>query len=168
MSSFSEWVGAQDLRGVSMGLDAPSLDDRTAALRRRAETLLSESYELDEALERTRAALAETRGVGEAESGAIKVTVDAQNRVVDIALTAKAMRLPSTDRLRRALLTACDAAVADASKKVRKAAGVDPDADPLEAFFSGLPEIEVLLPASLRAPRPLPEAPPATSKDHDG
>jgi len=35
MSSFKEWIGAQELRGVSMGLDDPSLDDRTAALSRR-------------------------------------------------------------------------------------------------------------------------------------
>ena len=168
MSSFSEWIGAQELRGASMGLNDPSLDDRTAALRRRAGTLLSESYVLDDALARTRTALTETRGVGEAEAGSVTVTVDAQNRVVDIALTAKAMRLPSTDRLRKALLTACDAAVADVSKKVREAAGVDPDADPLEAFFTGLPEIADLLPASLRGPRPLPEAPPATTEEHHG
>ena len=77
-----------------MGLDDPSLDDRTAALRRRGEALVAESHELDEALARTTKALKDARGQGESESGAVKVTVDAQNRVVDIALTAKAMRLP--------------------------------------------------------------------------
>ncbi len=168
MSSFSEWIGAQDLRGTSMGLDDPSLDDRTAALSRRGEALLAESHELDEALARTTKALKDARGEGEAESGAVKVTVDAQDRVVDIALTAKAMRLPSTDRLRKALLTACDAAVADVATKVREAAGVAPDGDPLEALFTGLPEIEALLPASMRAPRPAPDPHPAETEDHDG
>ena len=76
--------------------------------------------------------------MGEAESGAVKVTVDAQNRVVDISLTAKAMRLPSTDRLSKALLSACDAAVADVSKQLREAAGVAQDVDPLAGFFGHL------------------------------
>jgi len=168
MSSFSEWIGGQDLRGASMGLDDPSLDDRTAALSRRGEALLAESHELDEALARTTKALKDARGEGEAESGAVKVTVNAQNRVVDIALTAKAMRLPSTDRLRKALLTACDAAVADVATKVRAAAGVAPDSDPLEALFADLPEIEALLPASMRAPRQAPDPHPADPEEHDG
>lgn len=152
MSSFSEWIGAQDLRGASMGLDDPSLDDRTAALQRRAEELVTRSEKLDEALAATRKALADARGVGESEAGAVKVTVDAQNRVVDISLTAKAMRLPSTDRLSNALLSACDAAVADVAAKLRAAAGVAPEDDPLEAFFSGIPEIEAVMPLSIRQP----------------
>ena len=71
MSSFKEWIGAQELRGVSMGLDDPSLDDRTAALSRRGEALLAESHELDEALARTTNALKDARGEGEAEAGAV-------------------------------------------------------------------------------------------------
>ena len=152
MSSLSDWIGAQDLRDASMGLDDPSLDDRTTALEKRGEVLVTRSEKLDEALAATRKALADARGVGESESGAVKVTVDAQNRVTDIALTAKAMRLPSTDRLSRALLSACDAAVADVATKVREAAGVAPGEDPLDAFFSGIPEIEALMPLSVRQP----------------
>ena len=45
MSSFKEWIGAQELRGVSMGLD--------------------------EALARTTKALKDARGEGEAEAGAV-------------------------------------------------------------------------------------------------
>lgn len=152
MSSLSEWIGAQDLRGASMGLDDPSIDDRTTALEKRGEVLVTQSEKLDHALAATRTALTDARGVGESESGAVRVTVDAQNRVVDIALTAKAMRLPSTDRLSKALLSACQAAVADVEVKVREAAGVAPDHDPLEAFFSGIPEIEALMPLSVRQP----------------
>jgi DNA-binding protein YbaB len=152
MSSLSEWIGAQDLRGASMGLDDPSIDDRTAALLKRQDKLMTHSEKLDEALAATRKALADARGVGEAESGAVKVTVDAQNRVVDIALTAKAMRLPSTDRLSKALLSASEAAVADVSKHLREAAGVAQDGDPLDAFFARLPEIEALMPLSVRQP----------------
>jgi DNA-binding protein YbaB len=135
-----------------MGLHDPSIDDRTAALKKREDVLLTRSGKLDEALAATRAALANARGVGESESGAVKVTVDAQNRVVDIALTAKAMRLPSTDRLSKALLSACEAAVADVAKKLRDAAGVEQDGDPLDAFFSRVPEIEALMPLSVRQP----------------
>jgi len=65
-------------------------------------------------------------------------------------------------------LTACDAAVADVATKVREAAGVAPDGDPLEALFADLPEIEVLLPASMRAPRQAPDPHPAETEDHDG
>src|SRR5665647_1995698 len=140
MSSLSEWIGAQDLRGASMGVDDPAIDDRTAALEKRQEVLMTRSEKLDAVVAATQKALAEARGVGESESGAVKVTVDAQNRVVDIALTAKAMRLPSTDRLSRALLAACEAAVADVMKKLHDASGVAPDGDPLDAFFSGMPE----------------------------
>ena len=152
MSSFSEWIGAQDLRGTSMGLDDPAIDDRTAALEKRQEVLMTRSEKLDAIVAATQKALAEARGVGESESGAVKVTVDAQNRVVDIALTAKAMRLPSTDRLSRALLAACEAAVADVTKKLHDASGVAPDGDPLDAFFSGMPEIEAVMPLSVRQP----------------
>lgn len=159
MSSLSEWIGAQDLRGASMGLDDPSLDDRTAALQRRAEELVTRSEKLDEALAATRKALVDARGVGESEGGAIKITVDAQNRVVDISLTAKAMRLPSTDRLSNALLSACDAAVADVATKLRAAAGVAPEDDPLDAFFSGIPEIEAVMPLSIRQPPRRPAQP---------
>lgn len=152
MSSLSEWIGAQDLRGTSMGLDDPAIDDRTAALEKRQEVLMTQSEKLDAIVAATQKALAEARGVGESESGAVKVTVDAQNRVVDIALTAKAMRLPSTDRLSRALLAACEAAVADVMKKLHDASGVAPDGDPLDAFFTGMPEIEALMPLSVRQP----------------
>lgn len=164
MSSLSEWIGAQDLRGASMGLDDPSIDDRTTALEKRAEELVTRSEKLDATLAATRAALTDARGVGESESGAVKVTVDAQNRVVDIALTAKAMRLPSTDRLSNALLSACKAAVADVAKKVGEAAGVAQDSDPLEAFFAGIPEIEALMPLSVRQPQRHAN----DSEDHDG
>jgi DNA-binding protein YbaB len=162
MSSFSEWIGAQDLRGASMGLDDPSIDDRTAALEKRQEVLMTRSEKLDAVVAATQKALAEARGVGESESGAVKVTVDAQNRVVDIALTAKAMRLPSTDRLSRALLAACEAAVADVMKKLHDASGVAPDGDPLDAFFTGMPEIEALMPLSVRQPSRRAEKPEAT------
>jgi DNA-binding protein YbaB len=162
MSSFSEWIGAQDLRGTSMGLDDPAIDDRTAALEKRQEVLMTRSEKLDAIVAATQKALAEARGVGESESGAVKVTVDAQNRVVDIALTAKAMRLPSTDRLSRALLAACEAAVADVMKKLHEASGVAPDGDPLDAFFTGMPEIEALMPLSVRQPSRRAEKPETT------
>ena len=163
MSSLSEWIGAQDLRGASMGLDDAAIDDRTVALGKRQEVLMTRSEKLDAVVAATQKALVEARGVGESESGAIKVTVDAQNRVVDIALTAKAMRLPSTDRLRRALLTACEAAVADVATKLRDASGGAPDGDPLGALFSGMPEIEALMPLSVRQPPRRAEKPEATN-----
>ena len=168
MSSFSDWIGAQDLRDASMGLDDPALADRTAALESRNDTLLAESERLDRTLEDLRTALVETRGEGEAESGAVKVTVDAQNRVVDIELTPKALRLGSTDRLRTALLDACDAAVADVASKIRETTGVDEDQDPMEAFFDGLPEIKALMPLSVRAPRQATRPDPAEAEENDG
>lgn len=168
MSSFSDWIGAQDLRDASMGLDDPSLADRTAALTSRNDVLLAESERLDRTLAELKTALKETRGEGEAESGAVKVTVDAQNRVVDIELKPKALRLGSTDRLRTALLDACDAAVADVASKMREATGVDQDQDPMDAFFDGLPEIKALMPLSVRAPRQAARPDPAEPEENDG
>jgi DNA-binding protein YbaB len=168
MSSFSDWIGAQDLRDASMGLDDPALADRTAALESRNDVLLAESERLDKTLAELKTALQETRGEGEAESGAVKVTVDAQNRVVDIELTPKALRLGSTDRLRTALLDACDAAVADVASKMREATGVDEDRDPMDAFFDGLPEIRALMPLSLRVPRQAQRPDPAEPEENDG
>ena len=168
MSSFSDWIGAQDLRDTSMGLDDPALADRTAALQSRNDVLLAESERLDKTLDDLRTALSETRGEGEAESGAVKVTVDAQNRVVDIELTPKALRLGSTDRLRTALLDACDAAVADVASTMREAAGVDEDQDPMDAFFDGLPEIKALMPTSVRVPRQAARPDPADAEENNG
>jgi DNA-binding protein YbaB len=168
MSSFSDWIGAQDLRDASMGLDDPALADRTAALQSRNDKLLAESERLDKTLDDLRTALTKTRGEGEAESGAVRVTVDAQNRVVDIELTPKALRLGSTDRLRTALLDACDAAVADVAARMREATGVDEDQDPMDAFFDGLPEVKALMPLSLRLPRKAPRPDPADREENDG
>ncbi|MGV8850056.1 MAG: YbaB/EbfC family nucleoid-associated protein [Propionibacteriaceae bacterium] len=168
MSSFSDWIGAHDLRDASMGLDDPALAERTAALESRNDVLLTESERLDRNLDDLKTALAGTQGEGEAESGAVKVTVDAQNRVIDIELTPKALRLGSTDRLRTALLDACDAAVADVASKLREATGVDQDGDPLDAFFDGLPEIKALMPLSVRAPRRAARPDPAEPEENDG
>lgn len=168
MSSFSDWIGAQDLRDASMGLDDPALADRTAALESRNDVLLAESERLDKTLAELKTALKETRGEGEAEAGAVKVTVDAQNRLVDIELTPKALRLGSTDRLRTALLDACDVAVADVASKMREATGVDEDRDPMDAFFDGLPEIRALMPLSLRVPRQAARPDPAEAEENDG
>lgn len=168
MSSFSDWIGAQDLRDASMGLDDPALADRTAALVSRNEVLLAESERLDKTLADLKTALMETRGEGEAESGAVKVTVDAQNRVVDIVLTPKALRLGSTDRLRAALLEACDAAVAAVASTMREATGVDEDRDPMDAFFDGLPEIKALMPLAVRVPRQAARPDLADPEENDG
>jgi len=59
MPSFAEWVGAQDLRDAAMGLDDPSLDDRTASLERRFEQLLATSERLDDAVAAATSAYAE-------------------------------------------------------------------------------------------------------------
>lgn len=168
MSSYSDWIGAQDLRDASMGLADPALEDRTAALAARKDVLLAESERLDEMLAELTKALKDTRGEGESESGAVKVTVDAQNRVVDIALTPKALRLGSTDRLRAALLDACDAAVADVAEKLHETTGVDSDRDVMEAFFEGVPEIKALMPLSVRVPPQAPRPDPVDSEEHDG
>lgn len=154
MSSFAEWVGAQDLRDAAMGLDDPSLEDRTASLERRYEQLLATSERLDDAVAAATRALAETRGIGESESGAVKVTVDAHNRVVDISLTQRAMRLGSPDRLRRALLAACDAAVADAAASVARATGLADHEGPVVGLLDEMPEIAAVLPAAFRERTP--------------
>ena len=157
-SSFSEWL--ESARGPStMGLDDHHLDDRTMELKRREEDLLSEQESLDRSLAKTMKVWREATGTGEAENGAVTVVVDAQNRVVDIKITPRALRLGSIQNLRKALLDACESAVADVQKQLDEAGGVDPGDDPLAGLLSSMPEVAAVLPYDLRHPpaRPRPE-----------
>ncbi len=162
MSSFSEWMASDTSASAVMGLDDPYLPSRTAELKHRQETLLAESRRLDRMIAEANRVVAEARGTGTSERGAVTVVVDAQNRVVDIQLTPRALRFASTDRLREALLEACDAALVDVGRQMAEAIGVDPAGDPLAAMISSLPGLSDVLPPittlPARAPRPSEES----------
>lgn len=168
MSSFSDWMAATG-GSSGMGLDDPHLDDRTLELQRRHDDLLAEGRRLDKALTDALTAWREATGTGEAEGGAVKVVVDAQNRLVDVILSPRALRLGSTDRLRTALLDANALAVADVAQQVRTATGLADDADPLTGFLESMPEVTAVLPYEVRNPQPRdrPDPPQPEKEDDD-
>ncbi len=152
-SSFSEWM-AGAAGPSAMGLDDPQLEDRTLELKRREEELMTERERADRAWAETVKVWTEATGTGRVEDGAVTVVVDAQNRVVDIELTPQAVRLGSIQNLRRALLEACDEAVADVQRQLAQAAGVEVGEDPVAELLKLVPEIAEVLPYELRHPAP--------------
>lgn len=109
---------------------------------------------LDEVVARTkelRAGVSAIAGHGEAENGAVKVTVDASGRLVDIEFTPTVFRIASTQRLREAVKDAAADAVDDAADQYRNLAGVQTDGipDPLGEFLGGMPEITRMMPPEL-------------------
>jgi DNA-binding protein YbaB len=101
--------------------------------------------------ERVREGIGLIAGHGEAERGAVKVTVDAAGRLVDIDFTAGVFRLASIERLRDAIKDATDDAVDDAATQYRQLAGVGTDGipDPMAGFLGAMPEVTSMLPDEL-------------------
>lgn len=168
MTSMSDWWGTSTAAGIPlMGLDDRDLENRTFELERRAEDLQSESESLAERLDRATELMKQGSGEGSAERGAVTVRVDAQYRLTDIQLTAKSMHLPSTARLREAILDAFDAACTDMTEQLSRATGLKGPYSPLDAFIEAIPEVAAVLPDELRHP-PKPSHPePADQLDSE-
>lgn len=101
-----------------------------------------------EALQRR---VADIAGHGEAENGAVKVTVDLSGRLTDIEFLPTVFRVASTQRLREAVKDAAADAVDDAAAQYRDLSGVGTDGipDPLSEFLGGMPEVTRSLPPEL-------------------
>lgn len=102
-------------------------------------------------LERLRTEIDDIKGHGESEKGAVKVTVDASGRLVDIVFTSAVLRFGTTKRLRQAIKDASGDAVDDATAQYRELTGVDEEgiADPVGEFLGGMPEVTRMLPPEL-------------------
>lgn len=127
--------------------NAGDLDHTTDRLRQREQTLLAEH-------ERNAAALAAIRsedgltGRGEAADGAVVVETDADNRMTDLQLDPRALRLGSIDNLRKAILDAYTAAAADVADRVSDAGFGDLEPDAVRAMLDSMPELTAILPES--------------------
>lgn len=90
-------------------------------------------------------------GHGEAERGAVHVTVDAAGRLIDIDFTPAVFRLASIERLRDAVKDATDDAVDDAAAQYRELAGMGTEGipDPMAGFLGAMPEVTRMLPDEL-------------------
>ena len=125
---------------------AGDLDHTTERLQRTEQDLLAE-YERNAALLATIGTGAEqVTGRGSAADGAVVVETDAANRMTDLELDPRALRLGSIANLRRAILDAYEAAAEDAASQVTAAGlgGVDPE--PLRGLLEAMPEVSGLLP----------------------
>jgi len=128
--------------------NAGDLDHTTSRLRQREQELIAEH-------ERNAAALAamgsvdELTGWGEAADGAVTVRTDADNRMVDLQLDPRALRLGSIENLRQAILDAYSAAVDDVSGQVTDAGFGDVDPDTLRAMLDSMPELTSIMPESV-------------------
>lgn len=170
MTSLSDWLGTSDHSGVSMmGLDGHDLESQTLAMTRRAEQLQTESELLDDQLGELSKLVKDGVGEGTAERGAVTVRVDANHRVTDIQLTPKAIHLGSTERLRKALLDALDAACDDISGQLEEVTGIKGPFSPLDSFIESIPEVAAVLPEDLRRPpkKPRPEQAAAANADQE-
>ncbi|WP_169337897.1 YbaB/EbfC family nucleoid-associated protein [Propionicicella superfundia] len=101
--------------------------------------------------QRVRDGFGRIAGRGEAEHGAVRVTVDASGCLVDIHFTPAVLRFGSVQRLRDAVKDAAADAADDAAAQYRDLAGVGPDGipDPLGDFLGGMPEVTRMLPPEL-------------------
>ena len=119
------------------------LDLATADLAQREEILRRE-YERNALLIATSTEQADSAvGFGTAEDGAIRIEVDANQRVIGVALDPRALRLGSIGRLEHAILDACQAAQDDVARTIGRTT-----ADPVQQFLDAMPELTQLLPPS--------------------
>lgn len=104
-----------------------------------------------ERAEQLRAGVRHITGHGEAENGAVEVTVDAAGRLIDIDFTPTVFRIASIQRLRNAVKDAAADAADDAAAQYQVLAGIGPDGvpDPLGDFLGRMPEVTRLLPPEL-------------------
>lgn len=122
------------------------LDLATADLAHREEMLRRE-YERNERLIAASSEHADaTVGTATAEDGAIRIVVDANQRVVGVALDPRALRLGSIGRLEHAILDACQSAQDDVAHRLGRTT-----ADPVQRFLDAMPELTQLLPPSAYA-----------------
>lgn len=118
----------------------------TARLRRTEEDLLAE-YERNAAMLATIGTGSRTVvGRGSAADAAVVVETDHANRMTDIELDPRALRLGSLGALQRAILAAYTAATEDAAEQRAEAGLGMPDPNPVRSLIDEMPEVAEILP----------------------
>ncbi|WP_229115938.1 YbaB/EbfC family nucleoid-associated protein [Parenemella sanctibonifatiensis] len=143
------------------------LETMARDLGQRQETLRKEYAASTDQLRELLAAVGEIEGQGYAEDGAVRATVDAQNRIVDLELSPEALRLGSIERLRNAIVDALDFAYAHAQQQIREAGGMLGDDDPVQAYLDVMPEVATVLPRGFGAAHRRPDETDPTDPDAD-
>lgn len=135
------------------------LDLTTADLAQREEMLRRE-YERNARLIAVSTEQADdTVGSASTEDGAVRIVVDANQRVIGVALDPRALRLGSIGRLEHAILDACQSAQDDVARTIGRTT-----ADPMQQFLDAMPELTQLLPPSAYAAYLTPDEPVADAE----
>jgi len=145
--------------------NAGDLDYTTARLRQREQELLGEYERNAKVLDRLGAGGSGVTGRGWAADQAVVATVDASNRLVDLELDPRALRLGSIENLRKAIMTAYDLATEDVADQLRDAGLAELPADPVRAMLDSMPELTAIMPEGTYTPF---LTPPASSAKGDG
>lgn len=148
LTGFGAGLAAADVPADTLLDNTGELDHTTARLQQREEQLLAE-YERNAAM---LAALGpggtDVLGHGAGADGAVVAQVDATNRLVDLYLDPKALRLGSIEALRQAILTACQQAADDVSEQLNQAGREAAPPEAVRALLDSMPELTDLLPES--------------------
>lgn len=144
--------------------NAGDLDHTIDRLRQRERDLLAE-YERNAQALATIGSGEGLTGRGEAAEGAVIVETDSDNRMTDLHLDPRALRLGSIENLRQAILDAYGAAVDDVAGQVQDAGFGDLEPDAVRAMLDSMPELTAIVPESVwqRYLDPEPD-PPAADK----
>ncbi|MFW6599158.1 YbaB/EbfC family nucleoid-associated protein [Propionibacteriaceae bacterium Y2011] len=127
---------------------AGDLDYTNERLRQRERELLAEYERNARALQAAGAGGEEITGRGWAANEAVVVMVDASNRLIDLHLDPRALRLGSIENLRTAIITAFENAAEDVADQQRDH-GLDAMGDePVRDMLESMPELTALLPES--------------------
>lgn len=125
---------------------AGDLDYTTDRLRLREQQLLAEYERNAKALEKLGAGGKDVTGRGWAAHEAVVIVVDAANKIVDLEIDPKALRLGSIDNLRKAILTAYENATEDVAEQLREHTLDAVPQDALRAMLDSMPEVTALMP----------------------
>ena len=131
---------------------AGDLDYTTDRLRQREQQLLAEYERNVKALEKLGAGGQDVTGRGWAAHEAVVIVVDAANKIVDLEIDPRALRLGSIDNLRKAILTAYQNATEDVAEQMRDHALEAVPQDAVRSMLDSMPEVTALLPEGAFTP----------------
>lgn len=149
---------------------AGDLEYTTDRLRQREQQLLAEYERNAKALDKLGAGAKDVTGRGWAAHEAVIIVVDAANKIVDLEIDPRALRLGSIDNLRKAIMTAYGNAVDDVAEQLRDHTLDAMPRDALRSMLDSMPEVTALMPEGAYTrfldERPKDEATTASSRNN--
>ncbi|MFX4273515.1 YbaB/EbfC family nucleoid-associated protein [Propionibacteriaceae bacterium Y1685] len=127
---------------------AGDLEYTTERLRQRGHELLAEYERNAKALARVGVGGEQVTGRGTAEDEAVVIEVDSDNRLLDLTLDPRALRLGSIANLRTAIMDAFTAAADDvAAQLADTTTGLE--GDPVREMLESMPELMAIMPEEM-------------------